>query len=84
MLGTEFYVFLLAMVLAIVLLFLMVWHVSQGIYLASSYCNGWCNHHNGWSFSADHVGRAEKRLPEPRRLLPEPQQGRLSAFSTVH
>lgn len=29
MLGTDFYVFLLAMVLAIVLLFLMVWHVSQ-------------------------------------------------------
>lgn len=28
MLGTDFYVFLLAMVLAIVLLFLMVWHVS--------------------------------------------------------
>ena len=28
MLGTDFYVFLLAMILAIVLLFLMVWHVS--------------------------------------------------------
>ena len=28
MLGTDFYVFLLAMILAIVLLFVMVWHVS--------------------------------------------------------
>ena len=28
MLGTDFYVFLVAMVLAIGLLFLMVWHVS--------------------------------------------------------
>lgn len=29
MLGTDFYVFLLAMVLSIVLLFIMVWHVSR-------------------------------------------------------
>lgn len=28
MLGTDFYIFLLAMILAIVLLFMMVWHVS--------------------------------------------------------
>ena len=28
MLGLDFYMFLLAMVLAIVLLFMMVWHVS--------------------------------------------------------
>ena len=28
MLGTDFFIFLLVMVLAIVLLFMMVWHVS--------------------------------------------------------
>ena len=28
MLGTDFYIFLLSMILAIVLLFMMVWHVS--------------------------------------------------------
>ncbi len=32
MLGTDFYVFLLDMVLAIVLLFMMVWHVSMAVW----------------------------------------------------
>lgn len=39
MLGTDFYVFLLAMVLAIVLLFLMVWHLIMVDELRNDYRN---------------------------------------------
>ena len=42
MLGTDFFVFLLVMVLAIILLFVMVWHVSiRAIDLQWKHGSGW-------------------------------------------
>ena len=51
MLGTDFYVFLLAMILAIGLLFLMVWHVSLSLHHSFT-----CPTHH----TADNAGRTEE------------------------